>query len=673
MAAPLFTLKIGDGLGAHIGSSEELFAAATMTLTSNIKDGHMVLVDGKLRTVPAVTVTLDEDGKLNGDTGIQLLAHDDSLGLDSGQRLQWNIAVRGAKQRGFTQTVRKWTIDAGEDGDIKDLADEPPVVGVSAVAQRGLTGAGVDNVELDGEDLVSYAEGVEVGRVPLAPLLPGAAWSTLAGKEVILDPDGDIITRSTKTTFYDDFTTKPNGTLVDGSVSDSGHTYSVLGQIPWAITDGRLTHTQTNTATTQSSYLGVNLGIEAGDKVGLIWVEYEVPSGSDPQESIALILSATDFTGAPDYEFANASAHAVFTENAVKDGVLRADHPGLTEMLIAGRAQYTTLTPGVYRVEITRDGTRGTLTTPDGVRHRIQSDALVDSYAGPWATLQLYALSGGARKALKVLRWGAELQRRTARGAFASPFELARVATRPPRLLGAMQTSGTGTATALTSSLSAKLYGLTVPMPASKHVLCKGLAWFDEQVPAIRSLSQLLVGVYAAGGGAFGKLTTIQSGFTPANAMTARTVTITGGTGTWTYTHGGQVTASLAWNVSAADLQTAIQGLSTVGAGKATVTLSGTTYTILFDPSVAHLPVSVVGSGGASAGTTAAYSHGRLIPWELELTPTHLGAFTVGEAIDFQVKAQANASSLFTFIDSGDASGGTSTLRRSSMEIYELP
>lgn len=135
MAAPLFTLKIGDGLGAHVGASQELFNGATITLTPNIKDGDLVLVDGNLRTVPKVTYTLDSNGKLNGDTGIQLLADDPSLGLDN--PLQWKVTVTKARQKGFTQAVKEWSVVAGSDGDTVDLADEPPVVGVPALGTRG--------------------------------------------------------------------------------------------------------------------------------------------------------------------------------------------------------------------------------------------------------------------------------------------------------------------------------------------------------------------------------------------------------------------------------------------------------------------------------------------------------------------------------------------------------
>lgn len=65
------------------------------------------------------------------------------------------------------------------------------------------------------------------------------------------------------------------------------------------------------------------------------------------------------------------------------------------------------------------------------------------------------------------------------------------------------------------------------------------------------------------------------------NALTLTwlTVRVTAGSGTWDYTHAALGTAAgLAWNITAPALVTALEAL--YGAGKVSVTLSGTTYTI---------------------------------------------------------------------------------------------
>ena len=466
------------------------------------------------------------------------------------------------------------------------------------------------------------------------------------------------------TTFYDDFTTKPNGTLLAGAVSDSGHTYTVLGQIPWAVSAGRLTHTQTNNATAQSSYLGVNLGTMTGDEVGYMWAEYEVPEGADPQESIVLISGASEFT-VPGYGFANSAAHCTFTGSTMRYDKYQVG----SGALVKGRGQYPELTPGIYRIEITLSGKQATITGPDGTQWRSDVDADIANWAGPWATLQLYNDGDGSNnKALKVLRWGAELKRRARRGPYASASDVAKVATRPGRLLGQMQTSANNVATAITTSLSAKLFGLTIPIPPSRRIFIEGTAWFDEYVPPIRTRSQLALGVYPAGVTGYGFLTTVHAGYTPANAMTAYTVSVTGGAGTWAFTVGANSTTALAWNASAATVQSAIETLANVGVGNVTVTLSGTTYTVLLSPTLSASAVSAAGSGGATAAASATYLTGRLHAFALNLTLDP--AFEIGAAVDMQAKAQANDANLFQFVESGSGSGFDG-IRRSSMKIFE--
>lgn len=58
--------------------------------------------------------------------------------------------------------------------------------------------------------------------------------------------------------------------------------------------------------------------------------------------------------------------------------------------------------------------------------------------------------------------------------------------------------------------------------------------------------------------------------------------------GTFTVTFGGQTTGSLNWNDSAATIQAAITGLSSVGAGNATVTSSGSWFIVAFADTVPY-------------------------------------------------------------------------------------
>lgn len=74
--------------------------------------------------------------------------------------------------------------------------------------------------------------------------------------------------------------------------------------------------------------------------------------------------------------------------------------------------------------------------------------------------------------------------------------------------------------------------------------------------------------------------------------------------GTFTITIGGQTTAALPIEATAAQVQTAVQALSTVGAGNATVTQSGTVFSITFVGALANTdlaPISATGTNGATA------------------------------------------------------------------------
>jgi hypothetical protein len=93
-----------------------------------------------------------------------------------------------------------------------------------------------------------------------------------------------------------------------------------------------------------------------------------------------------------------------------------------------------------------------------------------------------------------------------------------------------------------------------------------------------------------------------------------QTVTINGAPtgGTFTLTFGGQTTAALARNASAADVQAALQALSSIGAGNVTVTGSaGGPYTVTFvgtlgGTNVAQMTAAHTFTGGTTPGVTVA-------------------------------------------------------------------
>ena len=75
--------------------------------------------------------------------------------------------------------------------------------------------------------------------------------------------------------------------------------------------------------------------------------------------------------------------------------------------------------------------------------------------------------------------------------------------------------------------------------------------------------------------------------------------------GTFSLTYKGQTASGIAYNASAAAVQTAITGLSTVGAGNATVSGSnGGPYSVIFTGTLSQDTTAMTGSGGGLTGGT---------------------------------------------------------------------
>lgn len=72
--------------------------------------------------------------------------------------------------------------------------------------------------------------------------------------------------------------------------------------------------------------------------------------------------------------------------------------------------------------------------------------------------------------------------------------------------------------------------------------------------------------------------------------------------GTFTITFGGQTTAAIAHNASAATIQTAITGLSSVGSGNATVTASGSWFVVSFSDLLPFCGLLEIAQTGMTAG-----------------------------------------------------------------------
>jgi hypothetical protein len=80
--------------------------------------------------------------------------------------------------------------------------------------------------------------------------------------------------------------------------------------------------------------------------------------------------------------------------------------------------------------------------------------------------------------------------------------------------------------------------------------------------------------------------------------------------GTYTLTFGGQTTSALAWNASTATVQTALQALSSVGAGNAIVSGSASSYFVIF-----KVAGTLTGSGTSLTGTSHSLTVTSGIPY----------------------------------------------------------
>lgn len=107
------------------------------------------------------------------------------------------------------------------------------------------------------------------------------------------------------------------------------------------------------------------------------------------------------------------------------------------------------------------------------------------------------------------------------------------------------------------------------------------------------------------------------------------TVTATGGT--FTMTVGVGTTSSLVWNITASALQTALEGLSTIGTGNVAVSKVGSVYTISFINGKADQAVTLTASTGTltgGTGTLAAVQTGSAIT-TIALKPIMLTHFDI--------------------------------------------
>ncbi len=141
MTIPTFTLK---GSALELLDTDDPTALDSITLTPNTR-GQTVSIGGVLYRPEPITVTLDEDGTINGQLGVRLLANDPSVELDS--PLQWRVQLTTSE--GFPRQPKPWWFEAGAANTTVLLAEVSPSPLLSA---QGMTRGprGVDDIRVVG-------------------------------------------------------------------------------------------------------------------------------------------------------------------------------------------------------------------------------------------------------------------------------------------------------------------------------------------------------------------------------------------------------------------------------------------------------------------------------------------------------------------------------------------
>jgi hypothetical protein len=155
---------------------------------------------------------------------------------------------------------------------------------------------------------------------------------------------------------------------------------------------------------------------------------------------------------------------------------------------------------------------------------------------------------------------------------------------------------GTGVVSASDAAIEIQASSLSFSNSTSRDVNIINVSG-NLSASGTNSASNAAINLAALGGGTL----TVQ----PVNAVQA--VTVTGSAGTFTLTFNGQTTSALAFNATAAQVQNALQGLSTIGSGNVAVSQSGNVYTVTFTGALAassQPQITGSGSGGASVSVS---------------------------------------------------------------------
>jgi hypothetical protein len=149
------------------------------------------------------------------------------------------------------------------------------------------------------------------------------------------------------------------------------------------------------------------------------------------------------------------------------------------------------------------------------------------------------------------------------------------------------------------------------------------------------------------------------------DASEAQTVTITGTPtgGTFTLTLNGETTAAIAYNATAAAVESALEALPSLDAASVTVTGGpgpGTAYVVTFGGSYAGANVAQMTTSGSFTGGTSP---------AVAVTTTTAGGGTATDGLDVPAGFLFNSIEMYT----GDANKGAPLMERGFIKPWKLP
>ena len=292
-------------------------------------------------------------------------------------------------------------------------------------------------------------------------------------------------------------TNKADGVLPNTGYLDSGQSYVVTGNAadPYYIENNGL---QTDTTLAYLNFGPLPSDIHTYD-MDVRWID---EGEADDQTAVMIIADGPFANDFPVY--ANSGAHVILNRDVLTYQKRGADGTDTTTLL-THIYEAPLAFDVIHRFKLMWDGVTVRIITPEDVELEIGPDSQVSEWWGPYGCTEL--LGGAGLNRVQVLSFSAGADPAAATPAIA-----------PYRMLGAGQSDEATSQTDITTSLSSNLFQINFTIPESRRIWVTGHAFMYQNILQEPAISQLGIGAYVGGVTQHGYLTTVVSGYTPANA-----------------------------------------------------------------------------------------------------------------------------------------------------------